>query len=250
MKKPFSQLTGLGCALLDLFAPPLCPLCAEFPPSGHAGLCTDCHLAIKAVREPFCPVCALPFEGTGPSHACSLCAKRPPPFVATRALGHFDGSLRQAIRQFKYHGNLALRNALLELFTTMCLSEWGEKGAFDAVTPVPCHREDLVKRGFDLPALLSRKVAKSWGVPWRPDALIKTRPGVGMAGLTLKERTRAVAGLYRKGQRVSGRVLLVDDVITSTATVRAAARGLLRAGAVEVFVAALARTPTAPQRVL
>lgn len=234
-------------SLLDLFAPPVCPLCAEPIEEGGDGLCADCDSGVRTLSPPFCPICALPFAGVGSSHPCSLCVKKPPPFVEAKVHGLFEGKLREAILRFKYGQNMALRSTLEGMILKVCREGWPQGGGFSTVVPVPCHSQVLRRRGFDLPALLARSVAKEWGIEWRPFALRKLDSRVRMAGLDLKARRLAAAGLYAVSERVSGRVLLVDDVVTSTVTARAAARCLRRGGASEVAVAALARTGLSPR---
>lgn len=237
-------------SVLDLFVPAVCPLCGEGEPETGSGFCPDCEAGIVYLKSPLCPVCSLPFEGEGPSHPCSLCAKRPPAFSATVAAAVFDQTARKAVTDLKYGNNLTLINPLKELFWRALREGFGPEPGFSMAVPVPCHRETLVGRGFDLPALLAKRAAKGYGIPWRPRLLVKTRAKVRMAGMRLKGRRQAVSGLYRASGKAYGRVLLVDDVVTSTSTIRAAARQLLKAGAEEVCVAALARTRMAPRRTL
>jgi predicted amidophosphoribosyltransferase len=96
--------------------------------------------------------------------------------------------------------------------------------------------------------MLARRAAEELKIPFRPRLLEKVRGGERMAGLGLRQRRVAVRGLYRARGKVSGPVLLVDDVVTTTHTLRASARALRGAGAEEVHVAALARTPIGPLR--
>ena len=130
----------------------------------------------------------------------------------------------------------------------VCRRAWGEAPPFSCVVPVPCHPSGLRRRGFDLPALLARRASEELRVPFRPLLLEKVHGGVRMAGLGLRQRRVAVRGLYRARGEASGTVLLVDDVVTTTHTLRASARALRGAGAEAVCVAALARTPVTPLR--
>lgn len=120
---------------------------------------------------------------------------------------------------------------------------WWRGVSFDAVVPVPCHLSTLRRRGAGLPALLARAVAREAGAPWRPVALEKVRAVPELVGLDAKRRAAAVRGAYRPREPLDGVVLLVDDVVTSTATARACAEACREAGALGVCVLALARTP-------
>jgi predicted amidophosphoribosyltransferase len=141
----------------------------------------------------------------------------------------------------KYKKELVARGFLEELFIEACEERWGGGEGFGAIIPVPCHGSTLAERGFSLPALLARRVAMRWKVGLALRALEKTRAGEKMAGLGLAQRRIAVRGLYRAEEKLEGRVLLVDDVLTSLSTVKACARACRKAGAKEVFVAAIAR---------
>jgi predicted amidophosphoribosyltransferase len=156
--------------------------------------------------------------------------------------------LRRAVQGLKYGRRHALRRLLTALFLDGLTRHGVASAGLNAVVSVPCHGATLRERGLDLPALLSRAAAETLGVPWRPQALERRDPSVHLAGLSLRERRRAVRGLYGVRQSLSGAILLVDDVVTSTSTVRAAAKACLAAGAERVFVQALARTPTHPQK--
>jgi predicted amidophosphoribosyltransferase len=242
-------------ALWEILLPPVCPLCAKAPPQEGMRLCTACLGGLAPLAKPHCTCCSLPFEAPetvgSTGHRCSQCARTKPPFEGITVYGPFDDTLRTLVHEFKYNSAVTLRPVLEELFLEGLEREFDathKAGNFDAVIPVPCHRSTLFKRGFDLPALLSRRAAKHWGTKWEPEALIKTRKSEKMAGLGLKHRKTAVRGLYDTNGPVAEKICLVDDVVTSTATVRACARELKRAGAKEVWVAALARTPVAPMR--
>lgn len=240
---PGGLLRGAFAGLLDVLLPPVCALCGQGAPADALGLCPACLGAIAPLSPPACPVCALPFAGAGPSHPCAQCLKKPPPFQRAAVYGRYEGSLKDAVVAFKYGKNLFVRAALEGLFLNHCREVWGERPDFSAVVTVPCHPRTLHRRGLDLPALLARRAALAWKLPWRPDALQKTRDGVHMAALGLDKRREAARTLFAPRRKLSGKVLLVDDVVTTTASLRAAARACLAAGAGEVEAAALARTP-------
>ncbi|GAB4257216.1 MAG: ComF family protein [Deferrisomatales bacterium] len=230
-------------AVGQVVLPPLCPLCRVGDPGDGVGFCSTCTPGLERLSEPFCTVCALPFGGAGPSHPCARCHREPPPFEAARAWGPYAGGLLQSVQRLKYGQDLALRRALVGLFVEAY--DRFELPEPQAVVPVPCHRRALRRRGFDLPALLSRGLCRRRSLVWRPRALARAGPEVDLVGLGAAARARAVAGAFRPRERLAGDVLLVDDVITTTATARACARACLAAGARRVHVLALARTARA-----
>lgn len=235
-------LRQLFRGVVDVLLPPLCPLCRGISADGL--FCPLCLARFHPLREPFCDLCGLPFAGVGASHPCPRCLEDPPAFASVRAWGRYEDGLLAAVRSFKYGGQIWQRRALEALFVqgfdTQGLA-WA--GNVEAVVPVPCTAAVLRRRGFDLPALLSRRLTVARGLPWRPRALSKTPGTLDLVGLGAFERRQATRAVYAPRERLSGTVLLVDDVVTTTATARACSQACLDAGARNVFVLALARTP-------
>ncbi|MDF1551477.1 MAG: double zinc ribbon domain-containing protein [Deferrisomatales bacterium] len=228
--------------LLHLFLPPLCPLCRECAPRPGQPFCMACGAGLTPLEEPWCTRCGVPFAGSGPSHPCPRCRRDPPPFAQARAWGVYGGPLAAAVQRFKYTGQLTLRRTLEDL----ARDAWRRHYAgyrFTAVVPVPTHPETLRRRGCDLAALLARAVARSAEVPWHPRALSKRVRTPDLVTLDARSRRTAAARAYAPAQELTGEVLLIDDVITTTATARACAGACRTAGAAEVRVLALARTP-------
>jgi predicted amidophosphoribosyltransferase len=148
------------------------------------------------------------------------------------------------VRAFKFSRRFALRRVLEDLVVEAFDRFYSEAtNGVRAVVPVPCRRSTLRRRGFDLPALLARRLARSRALSWRPEALMKLADTPDLVRLGAAARVRAVKRAYAPRESLEGPVLLVDDVVTSTATARACARSCLDAGADRVLVLALARTP-------
>jgi predicted amidophosphoribosyltransferase len=166
----------------------------------------------------------------------------PPSFRELRAWGLYRGALLESIHAFKYRRRLSFRGAL-EMLALQALDANWPGAVFQAAVPVPPHARTLRRRGFDLPTLLARRVARERHIPWRPRALAKVCATADLVGLGAQERARAVEGAYRPRERLRGEVLLLDDVATSGATARACAAACLEAGAEGVCVLVLARTP-------
>ncbi len=228
--------------LLDLVVPPLCLSC-HTPMAAHDTLCPDCWRGIDFIRPPLCERLGLPLSydaGAGTLSAAAIA--EPPDYARARAVARFDGVMRHLIHDLKFHD----RSDGLKLFGRW-LSEAGGELLRDAdvIVPVPLHRLKLVRRRFNQAAELANEVSQLAGVPVAPLALVRTRRTASQPGLTREQRRNNVKGAFtvpaRAASTIAGRrVLLVDDVITTGATVSAAARALRAAGAREVDVLALA----------
>ncbi len=229
--------------LVELFLPALCALCGRMPPGpGSHFLCPACAGRIRAPAEPWCPVCAAPFPGTGPSHPCPRCLGDPPPFRRLRGRALYEGAAANLIQAMKFSGRLEVRSALLEWAVQTAREHYADT-RYAAVVPVPPAPATLRRRGFDLPGILSRGLARHLQVPWRPHALRKDPRAPELLGLGAAVRLQVAARAYRSAEPLAGPVLLVDDVATTTATARACARACREAGAGAVDVLVLARTP-------
>jgi ComF family protein len=210
-------------------------------------LCRECLSRVRWIAEPCCSACGLPFA-TPPSRLCGRCLAEPPAFRRLRALACYGASdeardpLGIALRALKYAGRRALARSLSALLADR-FPYPGER--FDVVAPVPLHLERLRTRGFNQALLLAREPARRFGLPLDAGLLVRSRATPAQVGLSEGARRNNVRSAFelRAGRSVQGkRVLLVDDVCTSTATVRACAHLLRRRGAesVDVLVASRA----------
>jgi predicted amidophosphoribosyltransferase len=193
--------------LLNILFPPICPLCGfhivEAGGGEEAGLCEACLASIKRIEGPVCTVCGTPFaSGAGPDHPCGVCMGSRKPFI---------------------------KAGLVE--------------TFDVVIPVPLHKDRLRERGFNQSLLLAREVARGPGLQVDYKSLKRTRPTKPQADLKTEERRKNVRDAFEvkspEGVRKK-KVLLVDDVYTTGATVSECARVLKREKC-KVFVLTLAR---------
>jgi len=165
--------------------------------------------------------------------------EEPWPLRDVRAAAHLSGPLREAVHSFKYQGLRALAGVLGEILWDCWLAEpW----AVDLVVPVPLHRRRQRERGYNQSALLCRELARRAHLPWREDALLRVQPTVPQVGLTAAERAANVRGVFQsQGDCLANRrVLLIDDVMTTGATVRECAEAVLAGGAVGVWGLVLA----------
>jgi ComF family protein len=233
-----------GRALLDFVYPPLCAACRAPVSEPHA-LCANCWQAIAFLDGPVCKVCGLSFElDPGADTTCGACHADPPPFDCARFVMRYDEASKKPILALKRADRLDL---------VLPFARWLERtgkplieGA-DVIVPVPLYWTRLWQRRFNQSALLAKRLANRAGKPVEMFAVqrIRSTPSQGEM-VSAKARKRNVRGAFRVDPKlraaVAGKsVLLIDDVLTTGATVAACARALKRAGAAHVAVLTLAR---------
>jgi ComF family protein len=229
-------------ALSDVIMPPVCLSCRE-PLAGHDALCPACWSGVDFIRPPLCDRLGLPmpFDAGGVMVSAAAVAA-PPPYGRARAVAAHSGQMRELVHGLKFHD----RHDVRRLFGRW-LVEAGKELVADAdvVVPVPLSRWRLLKRKFNQAAILAAEVARLTDLAFEPTALHRTRATPSQVGLTRHQRRENVAGAFavpsQARTKIAGRnILLIDDVITTGATVGACAEVLKRAGARNVDVLALA----------
>ncbi len=233
--------------LLDLLLPVACAWCrAPLRASPAPCFCEACWSDLPAMTGPVCPGCGRPFGSpealsASPEHECGSCRQDPPRFDQALAAGAFEGPLREAVHLFKYRPMRALGRPLAGWMADRVRLVH----ALDAVVPVPLHRSRLRQRGFNQAVLLGQVVADRFGLPHSFDNLARVRPTRPQVELTGKERTENVRDAFavsRPAELEGKRLLLLDDVFTTGATLNECSRVLKLAGARSVIAFTLART--------
>lgn len=227
-------------AIQSWLFPATCVLCGDVG-EGARDLCRACHRELPWLINP-CPLCALPRPaGAPPRTPCGRCLRRPPPLIATIAPLSFDYPADRLIRSLKFGGRLLHARVLGGLLADHVLGHLTRRP--ERLIPVPLHPRRLRERGFNQSLELARPVAKRLDVPldWR--SCRRIRSTAAQTGLTAAERRRNLRGAFAAAGLDGVRhVALVDDVITTGATVIEAARALRRAGVETVQVWAVCRT--------
>jgi ComF family protein len=244
--KRFARLKGAlraGFGLLaDVALPQLCPSCRE--PVDGAGLCPACWSKLSFIAPPYCERLGIPFPFDGGPGLLSMEAiADPPTYHRARAAVRYDDIARKLVHALKYGDRL-------DLAPTM--GRWMARAGreliadADALLPVPLHWRRQWARRFNQSAVLAHIIAETSGKSLAHGALKRVKATPQQVGLDKSERAHNVQGAFRvpgagKAEVVGRKLLLVDDVLTSGATVDACARALLRAGAAGVDVLVFAR---------
>lgn len=223
--------------LLDLFFPPRCLSCRRF---FRQPLCPACEDLWPALHPPFCNRCSIPFHSPATDfHLCGDCLERDSPCRRIQAAGLYEGVLHDLIIRMKYRNEERLASYLGGR-----MAEGVSGNGWDLVVPIPLHKKRLRERGFNQALLLSRPVAKALRLEVDPFVMVKQRETPPQAVLKGEERRRNLKGAFevRVPEKIRDKkILVVDDVCTTGATIEEAAGTLLKAGAKEVEAYVLAR---------
>lgn len=242
---PFNRarFSRAGQRLLDWILPTACPSCGVLVASDD-GFCVNCWSRLNWIDRPYCARLGIPFAyDIGPDGLSAEAIANPPPYRRARAAVLYDDDVQKVIHRFKYLDQPELGKLIGGLMVRAardCLDD------VDVIIPVPLHRGRLWQRRYNQSAELARTLSERTGLPVDLVSLQRIRSTTRQVGLRADERKRNVQGAFRVSAVVGGAlegqaVLLVDDVLTTGATVEACARALTRGGARAVDVVTFAR---------
>ena len=233
-----ARMRALARGAADVVLPPRCAACGEAT-GAHDAVCADCWSALRFIAAPVCAVLGTPLPaGSAPGTLSAPAIAAPPPFVSMRAACRYDGAARRLVTAFKYADRLECAKLIARLMARVGAEAID---ASDVCVPVPLHWSRMLARRYNQAAEIARRLCADAGLAYMPAALKRIRRTRQQVGLKPAERALNVTGAFAVPAHlhhlVAGRrVLLVDDVYTTGATVAAASRALTRAGAGEVRV--------------
>ena len=229
--------------VINMVMPPACLNCAQ-PVQSAGDLCMDCWSGIQFLSPPWCACCGLPFAyDEGAQSICGACSEKQPAFDRARAVYVYSEQSRDMILKFK-HGD---RTDMAPAF-----AHWLARAGQDLLqtaeilAPVPLHRRRILKRRYNQAALIAAHLPRPPGCRYIPDLLHRVKNTGSQGGLNRRARYRNLSGAFKINEKfkadIAGkRVLLIDDVLTTGATVETCAAQIKRAGAHSVDVLTLAR---------
>ncbi len=237
--------------LLDWLYPSRCGVCHRFC---DGAICGDCRNKWTLVTSPYCLWCGKPFEPRAKtSPLCGLCLQGRYRFDYARSAVIYEGLGRETVHAFKFNRKPRLAQPMGELMAeVMRRALSGENGLLpspwqrpDVIVPVPLHPKTERQRGYNQAALLAKVVGQTLDIPVETNILAQTRPMKPQATLGERERWENVKGAFgiAEPELVRGKiVVIVDDVMTTGATLNECAKALKRAGARQVYCLTFART--------
>jgi ComF family protein len=235
-------------AVVSVVFPAPCRICAKvLDTASRVPVCNGCLSSFSLISEPWCACCGRPVVSQQvadlPNFLCRLCRLQTYGFNFARSFAYYDDPMVRAILLVKHDGVTPLASWFADRLAQIALRNSKEFAA-DVVVPVPLHPARLRERGYNQAELIARPLARKLHLKLGPYLLARTKPRPDKLRLTLHERWTSVRGAYetRAGVRVDKlHVLLVDDVMTTGATLDACSRALLNAGAARVTAITVAR---------
>lgn len=236
--------------LLNILFPQRCPVCCRLIKGGARGpICSSCWAEARYIRPPFCAKCGRPLRlgfhlTEAPDYWCGDCRSRTLYFRKARGAFEYEGVIKEAIHLFKYKGKSAIAHEL-SLMAADQFKALFPDDSFDLVLNVPLHRKRLIDREFDQAWAIARELGRILSLEARNDLICRIKATPPQTSMAKQDRIKNVRGAFAaiKPSVIEGKnLLLVDDVMTTGATVNECAKALLKAGAADVSAFTLARS--------
>ncbi len=237
-------MNALLKSLITVLYPAQCRYCGENldPSDGHY-ICQSCWQEAEFINKPYCEVCGFPLDPAAALpdkvSSCDKCLEREKEiktwFRKARSIAYYDSAVGEAIRLLKYSGKTIMAKPLAELMVKNMPVFFGMED-YDCIIPMPSHKKGKRKRGYNQMELIGQRVSRATGLPMETRSFIKIKNARPMASLSYEERFKEVKNAFDipDPSRIAGKkILLIDDVFTTGATVAESAKTLARKGKVK-----------------
>lgn len=230
-------------SLKDLCFPLICCNCGEYVES--KGLCADCWKQIKWISEPKCLNCGIPFE-INVQKICEHCLKKKPAFDNAVSVFEYNDFSKNMILKFKYNDATYMSEQFSSWMYRVC--ELDIKNA-NFIIPVPIHFVKRLKRKYNQSELLAKEISEKSGIKYEPRILKKIKNTLAQEGLSKVHRQKNIKGTFEVDKKYvhlldKKTIVIVDDVLTTGATVNECAKMLKKCGVEKIIVITLARVIT------
>ncbi len=220
---------------LDVLYPPSCASC------GHEGarLCGNCQSQISLSEQNICEICG---EPQNERCICERCRTDPPPFTALRSYAEFSGPIREGLHQLKYKSNLGLGDT----FSSFLIGLLDDlKWEFDYVLPVPTSKQHKINRGYNQAAVIAFPIALAFNAKYSDNLIKRTKETKSQIDLSISERFKNLHNAFQGNSATLNhkKVLLVDDVTTTGATIMSCSKALVESGCERIYCLTVAKTP-------
>ena len=232
-------MNALLKSLIMFLYPAQCRYCGEnLDPSDGYYICKSCWQQVEFIKRPYCETCGYPLDPLAalpdkvPS--CDRCPENAL-FRKARFVADYDSAVGEAIRLLKYQGKIVMAKPLADLMIKAMPAFFGMED-YDCIVPIPLHKKRRRERGYNQVELIGRRLSSATGISMRTRSLIRTVNAPPQVGLSYEERLRNVRGHFDipdPSELAGKRILLIDDVLTTGATVAESARVLIREGKVK-----------------
>jgi ComF family protein len=217
----------------DLLYPPVCACCGK----AGARFCETCASQVMPIASPICETCGAPVR---PGESCMECAEHPPKFDKLRSWAAFSGPLREALHSLKYKSNLGLGEFFAEPLVRILKTEAWD---FDAIIPIPLSKNHLRQRGYNQAQIIAKPISLLMGKILLENAVVRIKETTSQVALSPQERYSNLrdAFLVNPAKLKARRVLVVDDVATTGATLNSCSEALKAAGIDKVYCITVAK---------
>lgn len=245
-KKADRLFYKLGTTILDLIYPEegICFICDTYDESVNEGhICSQCREKLNFISDNKCSICGKPLKDNPLIKKCYNCKKHPYYFTRAISAVEYHGTIKEAIYKYKYGKKTYMYKTFGPILVQAIRASNIDISDIDIIVPVPLHRMKTIKRGFNQSELLGKYISQSFNIPLNTKNLIRHKKTLRQNNLDRSDRRSNIKNAFRvmkKENFVGKRVILVDDIFTTGATVDECSKVLVNAGAKEIIVVTLA----------